>query len=151
MILVTVGTTLTFDDLIMAVDQMVTDGQMDGPVVCQIGNGSYVPQHCEYFRFKPNLDELIQNASVVIGHGGTGTVLGLLAEKKKFIAVANPLGAHDHQAQFLERLSRAVSILWTRDLKELPALIRKAEEYEVRPVTGMRLAEDLRAYLEGAC
>ncbi len=147
--LVTVGTTLVFDELIRAVDQMVADGVITVPVTCQIGNGSYLPLHCEYFRFKPNLDEIIQEATMVIGHGGTGTVLGLLSEKKKFIAVANPLGAHDHQAQFLERLSRAVSILWTRDLQELPDLIWRAETYEVRPVTGMRLADDLGAYLKG--
>ncbi|WP_306533874.1 PssE/Cps14G family polysaccharide biosynthesis glycosyltransferase [Geobacter sp.] len=147
MIFVTIGTTLVFDDLIEAIDNLVEDGIITEPVVCQIGNSGYVPKHCEYFRFQPNIDEWTAKASLVICHGGTGSVLSLLTQKRPFIAVANPRGAEDHQAQFLERLSRSISILWTRDLNGLSSLIEKARTFEPKPLDGERLVDDLRKYL----
>lgn len=147
MIFVTVGTTLPFDDLVQAVDRLVAAGTVSEPVLCQIGHGQYVPQHCEHFRFKPNLDEEIGRASLVIGHGGTGTVTGLLASGRPFIAVANPLGVDDHQRQFLARLNRAVSLLWTADLSELPRLIEAARNFKPQSATGERLTEDLKRFL----
>lgn len=148
MIFVTIGTTLVFDDLIEAVDNLVAGGIITDPVVCQIGNSAYIPKNCEYFRFQPNIDEWTGKASLVICHGGTGSVLSLLTQKRPFIAVANPRGAEDHQAQFLERLSRSISILWTKDLKELPGLIEKARMFEPKALDGERLADDLRKFLD---
>ena len=149
MIFVTVGTTLPFDDLVRAVDRLVAAGVVTEPVLCQIGHGQYVPQHCEHFRFKPNLDEEIGRASLVIGHGGTGTVTGLLASGKPFIAVANPLGVHDHQRQFLARLCKVVEFLWAADPAELPGLIERARSFRPRSARGERLTEDLRRFLLG--
>ena len=141
------GTTLPFDGLVQAVDRLVAEGTVTEPVLCQIGHGQYVPQHCEHFRFRPNLEEQIARASLVIGHGGTGTVTGLLASGKPFIVVANPLGAHDHQRQFLARLCKVVEFLWTADLAELPALIERARSFVPRPASGERLTADLKRYL----
>jgi beta-1,4-N-acetylglucosaminyltransferase len=146
-IFVTVGTTLPFDDLVRAVDRLAAQGALAEPVLCQIGHGQYVPGHCEHFRFKPNLDEETGRASLVIGHGGTGTVTGLLSSGKPFIAVANPLGAHDHQRQFLARLCKVVDFLWTADLSELPALIERARSFRPQSATAERLTEDLKRYL----
>ena len=139
---------MPFNSLVAKVDEMTGGGHFQEEVICQIGNGEYIPQHCEYFRFKPDLDSDIQAASLVIGHGGTGTVLGLLAARKRFVAVVNPIGAHDHQAQFLARLGETVSILWTRALDELPELVTKAREYEIQALAGMALADDLKVFLE---
>lgn len=146
----TVGTTLPFDDLVRAVDALAGKGAITEPVVCQIGPGAYEPRHCEYFRFKPNVDEYIEQAALVIGHGGTGTVTGLLAARKPFVAVANPLGAGNHQAEFLDRLSRRVAFLWTADLAQLPELIAKAAGFEPAAHGGERLTDDLRRYLADA-
>ncbi len=138
---------MPFDTLIEAIDGFVGDERIRDEVVCQIGRGEYLPRHCEHFRFAPGLDDWMDRASLIIGHGGTGTVLGLLAARKRFIAVANPLAADDHQTQFLTRLGKAVSVLWTRDPTELPTLIERAGTFEVEPLEGMRLADDLRSFL----
>jgi len=148
-ILVTIGTTLVFDDLFRGIDDLAARGVFAEPVTCQIGNSRYLPTHCEYFRFRPDIDQLMEQASLVICHGGTGTVLSLLANKRTFIAVANPAGAENHQAQFLERLNRQVNILWTRDLAELPALLRRSASFVIEPTHGAKLADDLRAYIDG--
>jgi UDP-N-acetylglucosamine transferase subunit ALG13 len=146
-IFITVGT-FQFNALIEKVDAMVANGELHGPVVCQIGSGSYVPGHCEYFRFKPSIDEFIEKASLVICHGGTGSVCSLLASEKPFIAVANTFLADDHQTQFLLRLNRLASFLWTRDLEDLPALIAKSASFVPQTFVGERLSDDLKSYLD---
>ncbi|MCG5495339.1 PssE/Cps14G family polysaccharide biosynthesis glycosyltransferase [Ectothiorhodospira variabilis] len=148
MIFVTVGTTLPFDDLIRAMDDIVTSTKVKEKVICQIGSGEYLPQNCEYFRYTPKLDDFIDSASIVIGHGGTGTVLSLLSSGKPFVAVANPLGADDHQAQFLKRLEQAATILWTRDLSQLPQLILRARHHRLESRPGLRLADDLINFID---
>ena len=148
MILVTVGTTLPFDALIKTVDSLVEAGKIKDRIVCQIGHGSYVPIHCEYFKFQPSLDDCIEEASLVIGHGGTGTVFSALSAGKPFVAVANPAMANNHQAEFLARLSRIVSIVWTNDLNELSNLIQTASSNKIETIKGQRLVDDLRAFLK---
>lgn len=147
MIFVTVGSSLPFDALVEAVDRFVGEGRIKGPVVCQIGHGTYVPRNCEHFAFTPHFDHWIQKASLVIGHGGTGTVSTLLSEGKPFIAVPNPAVADDHQRVFLERLSRAVNFLWTTDLTALPDLIEAAATFVPSGAKGEKLVHDLRDYL----
>lgn len=150
MIFVTAGTTLPFDTLVQAVDRLVDSGVLSDQVICQIGHGEYIPSHCQHFRFQPNIDDYIARAALVIGHGGTGTVTGLLASGKPFVAVANPLGADNHQAQFLERLAQLTPFLWTTDLAQLPALIAQAPAFVAQRNASEHLAGDLCAFLRGA-
>jgi len=149
MIFVTVGTTLCFDELIEAVDAFAGQGLIKGPVLCQIGNGACQPKHCEHFRFRPSIEDLMMKASVVICHGGTGTVLNLLAMRKPFVAVANKSGVDNHQAQFLSRLEKEVPLLWTADVKKLPELVLAAASARPGAVKDGRLSEDIRKYIEG--
>jgi UDP-N-acetylglucosamine transferase subunit ALG13 len=146
-IFVTVGTTLPFDALIEAVDRLAGVGTFGEPVLCQIGNGRFEPKHCDFYRFKPSLDEDVELASLIIGHGGTGTVTSLLVAGKPFIAVANPIGAGDHQRQFLARLSKVASFLWTADLAELPGLVDRARTFLPQTTAGERLTDDLKRFL----
>lgn len=147
MILVTVGTTIPFDPLIEKIDELCSSGRLTEPAFCQIGNGEYEPQSCEWTRFLPNLDDHIENASVVIGHGGTGTTLELLVQGKKFVSVANPLAADAHQEKFLERLAREVEIIWTKNLDDLESLIQQAISLERRESSLPCLAPSLTEYI----
>jgi beta-1,4-N-acetylglucosaminyltransferase len=147
LIFVTVGTTLAFDDLVRAVDLMVERGQLVEQVVCQIGRGKYEPRHCEHFRFAPDIGDRIETSAVVVSHGGTGSVSYLLSQQKPFVAVANPAGVDDHQAQFLSRLSERINILWTKDLGELPRLVKMAPEHVYVTKKADSLAANLSLYL----
>jgi len=148
MIFVTTGTTLCFDKLIETVDDLVGNGQISEPTVCQIGNSKYIPKNCEYFRFQPSIDNWIQKASLVICHGGTGTVLSLIKKNKPFIAVANKRGADDHQSQFLSQLGKMGCILWTNNINELPALIKKVSTFKAPLFSVEHLVDDLKRYLD---
>jgi UDP-N-acetylglucosamine transferase subunit ALG13 len=147
-IFVSVGTTMPFDALIETVDSLCESGVIDQPVLCQIGNGKYTPKHCEFIRFLPSLDEKIAEASLVIGHGGTGTTLDLLVQGKNFISVANPMAADAHQEIFLERLSQNVELLWTKDLNELGYLIEKVAALGYRKNHLPSLANSLSEFID---
>lgn len=147
MIFVTIGTTLPFDSLLQEVDGLVVAGKIEDDVVCQIGNSAFTPTACSYFRFAPRIDDHIAKATLVITHGGTGTVLPLALSRKAFIAVANPLAQADHQAQFLAKLESCCGLLWTTRVAQLHELIRRATAARPGTVPRGGLAEDIRNYL----
>jgi len=148
MILVTVGTTIPFDSLIKKVDELCADGTIEESVLCQIGKGQYEPSHCEFLRFLPNLNAEIDSASLVIGHGGTGTTLDLIQRKKPFIGVANPLAADAHQEHFLRRLAKDIDILWTKDLELLASLVQQAQQANFAPSELPSLVHELTDFID---
>jgi UDP-N-acetylglucosamine transferase subunit ALG13 len=146
-ILVTIGTTLVFDELIEAVDDLCAVDFFDEEVVCQIGGGAYQPSHCEFFRFSPELETQWRQASAVFCHGGTGSVLQCILSQKQFIAFANPRADGDHQAEFLDGLSRFANILWTRDPTDIRELYPRMRAAGPIRLSMDSLADDLLAYL----
>lgn len=143
MIFVTVGTT-HFDRLIRKVDELKEIESFEDQVVCQIGSGKYQPKSCDFFRFQTSIENWIENADLVISHGGTGSVLSLLQANKKFVAIANTQLADDHQTKFLMRLERSVSFPWGRDVDDLTMLIRTALSNPPASISMPHLADELR-------
>ena len=121
MILVTVGTTMPFDEMFVEVDRLAGAGHFDEPVLCQVGQSKYRTQHCESFVGRPTLRDLIAESSLVISHGGA-TVVELLLARKPFVAFPNPRGAGDHQGHFLTRMAKMAPISWSRDVADLQRL-----------------------------
>jgi len=70
MIFVTVGTT-AFESLIKSVDEI--SNQIKEEVICQIADGKYIPNDCEYFRFKSTLEKEFKNADLVMPWGRRNT------------------------------------------------------------------------------
>jgi len=128
MIFVTVGT-FNFDKLILEIDEMISSGIITEEVVCQIGNGEYLPENCKYFTYTKDIAGYIDQADFVICHGGTGSTLGLIKSKKRFIAVANTDLSNDHQSEFLSGLCREVSIPWTNSIEKLGGLFLRRSEF----------------------
>jgi UDP-N-acetylglucosamine transferase subunit ALG13 len=145
-ILVTVGTAAPFDKLIRKVDQLVSEGAITEPVLCQIGHGTYEPPHCKSFRFRPSLDDLFASADLVITHGGA-TVVALLMMRKAFVAVPNDIVADQHQLHFLERLSKQTPFYWTEHLSKLESLINAARTTPLKFEAIASLADDLKEYI----
>jgi UDP-N-acetylglucosamine transferase subunit ALG13 len=140
LILVSVGTTIPFDDLIAEVDRLCGDGFFAEEVVCQIGRSTYTPENCDYFRNKPNLERDFYLADGLIVHGGTGSTIQALCAQTPFVAVANPRARDDHQADFLSVLSREYDFVWSRDPSELASLWQQAVE---KQKTGQRVSDNV--------
>lgn len=145
MIFVTVGTT-HFDALIEAVDALIDQGLLDGPVLYQIGSGKYEPRHGEFFRFKPSIDENLESADFVITHGGA-TVFSLLGQHKRFVAVANTSLDGNHQARFLAFLAARSTIIWTDSLDTLGERVATALSSPAARLEAPSLAGDLLEYI----
>ncbi|TVT76015.1 MAG: hypothetical protein FHP92_10300 [Denitromonas halophila] len=144
-IFVTVGTT-HFDALIRAVDELAGSGRLSGPVVFQIGSGQYEPVHGAFFRFKPSIDQELSEADLVITHGGA-TVFSLLAQRKRFVAVANTSLDGNHQARFLAFLGARSSMTWTDAPDEVGACVERVLASEPARLEAPSLAPDLLAYM----
>jgi beta-1,4-N-acetylglucosaminyltransferase len=143
LILVTVGTTMPFDELLQEVDRLVSIGFLSERVVCQGGQSTYRLTHGEQFVGRSTLVDLINESSLVITHGGA-TVIQLLAARKSFIAFPNPRGAGDHQTSFLSQIAEVSDISWSPNVGDLASLI--TERRSRGPATirvGFRRAGDL--------
>lgn len=138
---------MPFDDLIREVDRLTGEDFFKEPVLFQIGPGTYEPKHGEFFKFHPNLDAEIAEASLVIGHGGTGTTLGLMDANKAFLSVANTAGADDHQSEFLRVLEAKCGIVWTDDMGQIGALCEKARSKPYKPLAAAKVADAITRYL----
>lgn len=129
MIFVTVGTTGPFDELLQEVDRLAANGLFAEEIICQGGQSAYQMQHAKQFVGRNNIGDLIAQSAFVISHGGL-TVIELLRAKKPFVAFPNPRLADDHQAFFLQQISAAAEISWSRDVTDLARL------YEERRALG---------------
>ncbi len=124
-IFVTVGTHW-FDELVQAVDELAGQRRLAHPVVFQIGLGRYIPRNGQWFRTAPGLTEYYRMARLVIGHGGTGTVLEALELGVPFVGVSNPMMKDDHQGEFLRALAERKLVCYCDDLGRLGAVIEAA-------------------------
>lgn len=126
MIFATVGSTY-FDSLIDNVNQL----KLNNPnlnITCQIGSGKLIPELCNWFRYKETLVSDIDNADVVITHGGA-TVLQCLAANKKVIAVSNTDLADDHQTKFLSDIAQYIDFPWSNNPADLLTLYNNLGNY----------------------
>jgi beta-1,4-N-acetylglucosaminyltransferase len=116
MIFVTVGTT-PFESLIKEVDAV--SRQIKEKIVCQIADGEYIPDNCQFFRYKPSLDQEINRADLIICHGGAGTLFKLLKLNKKIISVPNLERKDKHQTDLIGSLAEGNFIIPCYELSEL--------------------------------
>ncbi len=130
MIFVTVGTG-DFDQLVRKIDQLAPF--LGDRVVVQIGDGPYIPENCEYFRFASSLDPYYDEADVVIAHGGVGITIEVLKKGKKLISVDNKTMIDQHQSDILETFASAGYLVWCKDLDELPLLLKRVSTMNLEP------------------
>lgn len=122
MVFVTVGSQMfQFDRLLKEVDDLVEHGVIQEEVFAQTGKSAYVPKHYEY---KPYItgevfEEYLNKCSVVITHGGTGTIARALKLEKKVLAVPRlkKYGEHvdDHQLQILAEFEESGAVVVAHD------------------------------------
>jgi beta-1,4-N-acetylglucosaminyltransferase len=130
MIFVTVGST-DFDALVAKMDELAP--QLGTEVVMQIGLGTYTPSHARYFRFAPSLDNWYDEADMIVGHGGLGTIVEALERGKKLVCVVNPTTYDRHQEHLLQLFTAQNCLLWCKDLEQLADAIQQARETTFSP------------------
>lgn len=146
MIFCTVGTT-DFDPLVRRLDQLAPS--LGEAIVFQIGQGAYTPQHGEWFRLRPSIDDYIRQASLVVAHGGFGTTIEVLQLGKPLISVLNPDRYDGHQVEILRRFAADGHLIACFDLDELPAAIERARKTSFTPYQppATTLPDEIKSFL----
>lgn len=156
MIFVTVGTQMHFDRLIKAVDDWAGTFKTED-VFAQTGPSSYVTKH---IRTKPFITpqefrELAQQARVIIGHAGMGSILTTLEFGKRIVVMPrrSDLGEHrnDHQiatAKYFAGQGRILVALDHQQLFERLAQLRGSDAVEpISPMASPVLIATIRQFI----
>ena len=94
-IFVTTGSVLEFDCLVKIIDNINKDKRYD--IICQIGNGKYIPRNLKHFKFTNNINKYYSWADLIITHTGVGTIIEICSLNKKAIAISNPKAKDNHE------------------------------------------------------
>ena len=156
MIFLTVGSMFPFDRLVQAVDEMVAQKLITETMVAQIGDGKYEPRHMTFDRYlaKPDYDQRLAEATMLIAHAGAGTI-ALALQHRKPLRVVPRLGkfkehVNDHQVVTARKYGELGHVLVASEMSEIPAQLAALKHFrprsrEVRP---QELARRIGVFLE---
>ena len=137
MILVILGTQdKEFPRLLEAVETCVKNGSIKEKVMVQAGQTKYESDCMEIFDLlpAPEFDKLMDEASLIITHGGAGSILNAIKKGKKIIAaprLAKYKEHHnDHQKQIIEEFVKQGYILELKDFNKLDDVIKEANKFK---------------------
>lgn len=154
MILVTLGTQdKSFKRLLVAIEKVITDGNISDEVVVQAGCTKYESDKMKIFDFmnQEEFNELITKCDLVITHAGVGTILNALKLNKKVIVAARlkkyKEHTNDHQVQIIKRLAKDGYVLELSDFNDLSKVLKdvklfKPKKYKSNTDHFINLVED---------
>jgi UDP-N-acetylglucosamine transferase subunit ALG13 len=107
----------------------------------QIGSSTYEPKHAEWFRFESEevIEKLYDDCSVIVCHGGAGTILNglsrgrplvIVPRREKFGEVTN-----DHQLLITEKVVAMGKGISVDDVDTIPEALMAARDISAMPVS----------------
>ncbi len=157
MILVSLGTQdREFTRLLKAVEKQIKLGNIKEKVIVQAGETKYESDCMEIFDLIPSKEflKLLKECSLLITHGGVGTIIDGLHHHKKIIAAARlcEYGEHqnNHQKQIIREFREKHHILELDDFEKLDEKLEEIKtftpkEYESNTKT---FISDLESYID---
>ena len=154
MIFVTLGTQdKSFHRLLEAIDKEIENGTIKEKVIVQAGYTKYTSDNMEIFDLiaPDKFDEIIDNASLVITHGGAGSILTALKKGKTIIAAPRlkkyKEHTNDHQKEIIDEFVKDGYILGLYDFNKLGKVLSKAKNFKPKKFTSntdnmIKLIED---------
>lgn len=132
LIFVTIGSrNYPFNRLFVELDRLVENGSITDPIFAQIGSSTYIPRNFEYTDYldQEGFHKYINESSIVITHGASGSIMNALYEKKKIIAVTRleKYGEHinDHQIQNNVAFGEKKLVLPVFEIEDLGSALQK--------------------------
>lgn len=132
MIFVSVGThEQQFDRLISEVDRLKKDNIIHEDVIIQSGYSTFIPKYCEKREMVSyrEMEMLSKESTIMITHGGPGTIMQAWKYGKKPIVVPrNPIyqeHVDEHQIMFARRLHRENKIICIEKIGELEEILKQ--------------------------
>lgn len=137
MIFVTLGTQdKGFERLLKQIDKEISKKTITEKVVVQAGYTKFKSKNMEIFDFdsKENIDKLIDKSTIIITHGGVGSILSAVKKGKVVIAASRlkkyKEHTNDHQKQIVKEFADRGYILELRDFTKLGKLVEKAKKFK---------------------
>ncbi len=137
MILVLFGTQQNeFTRLLRKIEDLIDDGIITDKVVVQAGFTKYKTDKMEIFDMisEEKLEKLIDEADIVITHGGIGSIITSLEKHKKVIAVPrlHEFNEHvnDHQKQIVRVFNEKKYLIGIQNVDDLPDALKRLETFE---------------------
>lgn len=130
----TVGATLPFDRLVDSVAQLHGEGAIPERIVIQTGIGGRAPAGMDVRETLPfdEVQALLRDASIVICHGGTGSLITALRQGCHVIALPrlSALGEHydDHQLEITEAFEVRGLVRVARSVDELRVALAEVRD-----------------------
>jgi len=151
LIFVTVGTThKPFNSLLKALDAFSETHRTD--ILAQIGYATYLPVHYRWFRFcsHEELEQYLQNAELVISHGGLAIIGECLRSGKSLIVVPRePHEAVNPQEELVSFLAQRGYLDYVASPEHLkPYLIGKKRPKQRKFDFNTRIPELVAQYVE---
>lgn len=136
LIFVTLGTQdKPFTRLLEAIEREIENGNITDEVIVQAGFTKYKSDKMKIFDLISQEDfaNYMQNADLIITHGGVGSIITALNHGKKVIAAPrlSKYGEHvnDHQLQIIKCFEQKNYILPLYDFDKLNEAIEKSKEF----------------------
>lgn len=140
MIFVILGTQdIQFNRLLATLDGLIEAGFIRDEVFAQTGYSTYEPKH---FGFKDFVsmdlfEAYVERASVIISHGGAGSLIASVKRGKKVIGVPRrkKYGEHvnDHQVELIEQFTSRGYILSIMEMSEMKQVLEEIENFIPHP------------------
>ena len=137
MIFVTLGTQdKPFNRLLEAVQKEIDNKNIKEKVIVQAGCTKFKSNDMEILDLVPmdEFDKIMQEASLIITHGGVGSIINGLNKNKVVIAVPRlekyKEHVNDHQIQIVDNFNDEGYIIGVTDLDDLGAALKKAKKFK---------------------
>lgn len=158
MILVTLGTQdKDFSRLLKQVEKEIIKKNITEKVIVQAGHTKFESEHMEVFDYIPmdEFEKLMKKCSLLITHGGVGSIISGLEKNKPVIAAARLAKykehTNDHQKQIIEEFVKEGYILELKDFNKLGTILKKIKTFKGKKYQSNthNLVTILDEYIEG--
>ena len=136
MILVLLGTqNNSFHRLLEEVEKNIENGTIKEEVIAQKGYTKFESNKIKLFDEVPleEMKKLINQANIIITHGGVGSIITAITKGKKVIAVPRlkkyKEHVNDHQTEIVEAFNREGYIIGIQDVSELEDALKRIKEF----------------------
>lgn len=143
MILVLLGTQHNeFTRLLQEIEDCINHGLIKERVVVQAGSTKYKTDKMKLFDMisKEVLANLMDEANVIITHGGVGSIIMALKKNKKVIAVPrlHQFNEHvnDHQRQIINVFNEKKYLIGIQNVEDLPEALKQINDFVPKEYKG---------------
>lgn len=127
-----------FNRVLEEMDRLINEGYIKCNVFAQIGYSTYIPRYYEYSKFLDKSEYLakIEDSSIVVTHGGTGSIINSVKKEKKVIGIPRleKYGEHvdNHQLDIITQFAEAELIYAIKEIDELLTALKKVKSINFR-------------------